>query len=115
MCGFERSPFAHPDQEVVFADDHDVAAFEGDLVVVAFPGQKEMMVGIRQLDDLILVFFEQGVVEEYVFGEQGFAGPGFFGGLVQQDVLVDDDADVAGKDEIGDGCEQHAVVRSWSR
>src|SRR5580698_228949 len=69
-----------------------------------------MVVGICQLDNLILVFFEQGVVEENVFGEQGFAGPGFFGGLVQQDVMVDDDADVAGKDEIRDGCEQHAVI-----
>src|SRR5579863_6008748 len=66
------------------------------------------MVGICQLEDLVLVFFKQGVVEEDIFGQEGFTGPGLFGGFVEQDVLVNDDADIAGKDEVGNGCKQHA-------
>ena len=115
MCSFQRSPFADPDQQVVLTDDHHVTAFEGNLVVVSFPGQQEMVVGIRQFDDLVLVFFEQGMGEEDVFGQEGFAGAGFFGRLVKQDIVVDDDANVAGKDEIRDRVRTACCRRSWSR
>jgi len=69
-----------------------------------------VVMGICQFEDLFLVFFKHGMVEENIFCQERFAGPGFFGGFVEQNVLVDDDADVAGKDEIGDWCEEHAVV-----
>src|SRR6185437_16659241 len=84
--------------------------FEGDLAVVALAWQQEMMVGIRQLYDLVLVFLEEGMVEEDIFGEQCLAGARFFGRLVQQDIVVDNDADVAGKDKVRDRGEQEPVV-----
>src|SRR6185312_5853546 len=110
VCRFEGGPLADADQEMVFADHHDVAAFEGNLVVVAFPRKQKMVVGIGKLDDLVLVLCEERVVEEDVFGQERFPGPGLFGRLVEQNVLIDDDADVARENKVGNGGEQHPVV-----
>lgn len=95
---------------MIFAYDHDIPAFEGNFFVVPFAGEEEMVMGIGQLENMSLVFVEEGMVEEDIFGQEGFAGAGFFGRLVEEYVFIDDDADVACEDEIGNGCEKHLFI-----
>src|SRR6202000_1013715 len=59
--GFGRGPLAYADEQVILADDHDVAAFQRYLPVIAFPWQEEVVMGVGQLYDLVLVFPEERV------------------------------------------------------
>ena len=102
-------PLADADQQVVFADDHHIPAFQRHLAVIAFPWQKEVVMGVRQLYDLFLVLFEQGMIEEDIFGQKRFPCTGLFGRLVEQHIIVNDNADVPGKDKVWDGGEKHLL------
>jgi hypothetical protein len=61
------------------------------------------MIPVIKLEYIALIIPEKMMIEENIFGNQGFAGSRFPGGFIQQDKLIDHDTNIAGENKIRDG------------
>ena len=108
VYGVGGGALAAANEEVVFIEYHDVAAFEADHFA---PGGGGELLDVVEVDDASFFdeWFEDGVSPEDVAGDEVFAESGLFGGFGDDDVVVDGDGDVTGEDEVGDGVEEDEV------
>ena len=94
---------------VILGDNHYVAAFERYFFIISFPWQQEMMRCIRYSMIVIPVAGKHRVIKENIFHQQSFSCPCFFCRLIQQDMIIDSDPDIPGKNKIGNRRKNHFV------
>jgi hypothetical protein len=54
------------------------------------------------------------MIKKYKLGQNGFPRAGCFGGLVEQDMIIDDNANVAHKYQVGQRGKEHSFILSRS-